>query len=196
MLVPRTKRKSGRIGSRWIRFGTYFVLSTAVPGTAMRAAEHPVPLGNKPDTTRCIGCHADKTKGKHAHFALAAWCTACPAVTQAHGVTTINLVAPSKELCFSCHAKSNEKVSHGPYGQGNCVVCHSPHSSNWTNQLLAPTQDPCMGCHVRARLKVNAKRRTAKVPWGATLTFDQPEGWQCICLDKELLSTIPSKDIL
>jgi predicted CXXCH cytochrome family protein len=118
------------------------------------------------------------------HSALAAGCTACHAVTQAHGVTTINLVAPSKELCFSCHAKSSEKVSHGPYSQGNCVVCHSPHSSNWTNQLLAPTQDLCMGCHVRGRLKVNAKRRTAKVPWGATITLDRLKGSQYIGLDQ------------
>ena len=83
---------------------------------------------------------------------------------------------PSKKLCFSCHTESSEKVLHGPYSQGNCIVCHSPHSSDQPNQLLAPTQELCMGCHLRSRLKVDAKHRTAKVPWGVTLSLDQLKG--------------------
>ena len=48
-----------------------------------------------------------------------------------------------------------------------------------------------MGCHVRSRLKVNAKNRTAKVPWGLTVTFDQLKGGQYIGLNKALHANHP-----
>jgi predicted CXXCH cytochrome family protein len=159
----------------------------------VHAAQHPVPLGKNPDTAICIACHSDKAKGKHVHSAIKMGCTACHVVSQAKGATVVKLIAPAKELCFSCHAKTSEKVLHGPYAQGNCIVCHSPHSSNWPNQLLAPTQELCMGCHVRSRLKVNAKQQTAKVPWGVTLSLNQLKGWQYIGLNKALNADHPVK---
>lgn len=191
MLVLQDERASGKGSFPWTRYAADLVLCLATLGAYARAAQHPVPLGQNPDSATCIECHADKTKGKRVHSAMAMGCNACHVVTQARDVTTINLVAPAKDLCFSCHAKSTEKILHGPYAQGNCIVCHSPHSSNWPNQLLAPTQDLCMGCHVRARLKVNTKRRIAKVPWGVTLTFDQLKGWQYIGLNKALNANHP-----
>ncbi len=166
------------------RYIITFVLCLVVLGTVAKAVQHPVQLGKNPDSAECIGCHGDISKGKHVHSALSMGCTTCHIVTSKKGVTLINLVSPADELCFTCHKKSSDKFLHGPYAQGNCVVCHSPHSSDWPDQLLASPQDICMGCHSRARLKVNEQKRTATVPWGVTLTFDQLKGWQYLNLNK------------
>jgi predicted CXXCH cytochrome family protein len=48
-----------------------------------------------------------------------------------------------------------------------------------------------MGCHVRGRLKINRQTRTATVPWGVTLTFDQLKGWQYLRLNKALTANHP-----
>jgi predicted CXXCH cytochrome family protein len=180
-----------KTSGQWARSAARYFLCLAALAAGLQGAQHPVPLGNAPNSAKCIECHADKTKGKHVHSAMAMGCTACHVVTQTKGATVINLIAPSKKLCFSCHAKSGEKVLHGPYSQGNCTVCHSPHSSGQRNQLLAPTQELCMGCHVRSRLKVDAKHRTAKVPWGVNLSLDQLKGLQSLGLNKTLDANHP-----
>jgi predicted CXXCH cytochrome family protein len=112
-------------------------------------------------------------------------------VASANGATLISLVSAADELCFTCHAKSKDAHLHAPYAQGDCTVCHSPHSSNWPDHLLASPQNICMGCHVRGRLKINRQTRTATVPWGVTLTFDQLKGWQYLRLNKALTANHP-----
>jgi predicted CXXCH cytochrome family protein len=105
--------------------------------------------------------------------------------------TIIKLVSPANVLCFTCHDKSTDAVLHGPYAQGNCIFCHSPHASDFPNQILASAQDLCMGCHVRARLKVNRLKRTATVPWGVKMKLNQLRGWQYINLNKTLTANHP-----
>jgi len=189
--TPFRKGAFGRVICRHARYVITFVLCLVVLRTLAQTAQHPVPLGKNPDSTGCIGCHGDKTKGKHVHSAIAMGCTICHEVTSAKGVTLINLVSPANELCFTCHEKSSDKYLHAPYAQGDCIVCHSPHSSDWPDQLLAAPQDICMGCHVRARLKVHNRKRTATVPWGVTLTFDQLKGCQYLGLNKALTANHP-----
>jgi predicted CXXCH cytochrome family protein len=191
MPVPRETPASITGAFQWTRHAACLLVSLTALSAGARAAQHPVPLGKNSDTASCTACHSDKATGKHVHSAIAMGCTTCHVVTQVKGVTDIKLVAPTRELCFSCHAKSSEKILHGPYAQGNCIVCHSPHSSNWPNQLLAPPQDLCMGCHVRSRLKVKVKQQTARVPWGVTLTLSQLKGWQYIGLNKRLNADHP-----
>ncbi len=148
------------------RYIPVFILCLVVLRTVAHAAQHPVPLEKNPTSAECIGCHADKSKGKYVHSAIAMGCTTCHKVTSAKGTTLITLVSPANELCFTCHKKSGEKYLHAPYAQGDCTVCHSPHASDWPDHLLAAPQDVCMGCHVRERLKVDEQNRTATVPWG------------------------------
>ena len=50
------------------------VLMFAGPASA---AKHPVPLDPKADSSTCIACHEDKTKGKAVHSAIAMGCTSC-----------------------------------------------------------------------------------------------------------------------
>jgi predicted CXXCH cytochrome family protein len=176
------------------RLTNYIALSLPllfVPRVHARPQEHPVPLGENPDPAKCVECHADKSKGEYVHTAIAMGCTTCHAVTSKKGVTAIKLVSPASELCFTCHQKSTDEVLHGPYAQGNCSFCHSPHASDFPNQILASPEDLCMGCHVRARLKVNRRKRTATAPWGVTMTLKQLKGWQYINLNKALTANHP-----
>lgn len=156
-----------------------------------RAAEHPVYLGKNPDPSVCAQCHSDKSQGKHVHSAIAMGCTTCHDVASAKGVTLITLVSPRNDLCFTCHDKSSDKVLHGPYAEGLCIACHSPHTSNYPNQLLTDQQDLCLGCHARARLKVNRRKQTVRTPWGFRLTFAQMQGWQFLNLNKALTANHP-----
>jgi len=147
----------------------------------LAAAEHPVRLEKDAD---CATCHEDKTKGKAVHTAISMGCPTCHEVKTEGDTTTVNLVSPKEELCFTCHEKSNQKVLHGPYAQGLCTACHDPHTSDFPNQLKASTQDLCLGCHGQGHLKVDQPAKTVTTPWGATLTFDQIKGMQYIGLDK------------
>ena len=156
-----------------------------------QAVEHPVPLGKNPDPSVCAQCHSDKSQGKYVHSAIAMGCTTCHDVTSAKGVTLITLVSPQNDLCFTCHEKSNDKVLHGPYAEGLCIACHSPHTGNYPNQLLADSQDLCLGCHAQARLKVNQRKQKVTTPWGVTLTFSQTQGLQFLGLNKTLTANHP-----
>ncbi len=71
-----------------------------------------------------------------------------------HASMQRNLLAePTGELCGSCHAdtiarQTNSPVVHQPVADGNCTVCHSPHSSDTDFVLNRPTViDVCAGCH-------------------------------------------------
>ena len=191
MRIPIDARLFGRGSYRAATCLAASLLCFLLLHAAAEAAQHPVPLPKNPDSAVCLGCHAGKAKGKHVHSAIAMGCTTCHAVTQQKDGTAVNLVSPAKQLCFSCHQKSTDKLLHGPYAQGNCLVCHSPHSSPWPDQLLASQQNLCMGCHVRSRLKINAKKRTVTVPWGVTLPLAQLKGAQDIGLNKALTLNHP-----
>jgi cytochrome c553 len=53
-----------------------FIVVVMLAGSAS-AAKHPVPLDPKADTSTCLACHEDKTKGKSVHSAMAMGCTSC-----------------------------------------------------------------------------------------------------------------------
>lgn len=113
-------------------------------GLRLAAEEHPVPL---PKDADCASCHDDKTKGKAVHSAIAMGCTTCHEVKTDGSTTTVSLIAPKEQLCFTCHDKSKEEVQHGPYEKGQCVTCHDPHTSDFPKQLRAEGNALCMECH-------------------------------------------------
>lgn len=91
------------------------------------ANEHPGIL-HKDDS--CSSCHADKSKGKSVHSAMAIPCTVCHVAQTQGDMTTMNLLMPKEQICFACHVKSSEIEEHSPPVKGVCVSCHDSHSSN------------------------------------------------------------------
>ncbi len=153
---------------------------------------HTVTLKADADTPACNECHSSIGKGKYVHAALMMGCPTCHQVkTNKKGVTQVTLVASVTKLCLTCHPLGDDKVQHRPYELGDCIVCHSPHASDFPAHTWVSQQDTCLGCHARARLKVNAKNKTVTVPWGVTLTFDQMQGWMYLGLDKTLTLNHP-----
>lgn len=122
------------------------------------AAQHPVPLDPNVDSAKCLECHADKTKGKSVHSAMAAGCLSCHEVRVTRGVTRVKLITTNAAaLCFTCHNDkdpANLKGKIHPPAMRDCLTCHDPHESDNKNQLLKPvsgerTQNLCLTCHVQ-----------------------------------------------
>jgi len=132
-----------------------FIAVLILAGSAF-AAKHPVPLDPKADTSTCIACHEDKTKGKSVHSAMAMGCTACHEIRNSRDATYVKLITTTPyALCFTCHADKNPTDIKGtvhPPAVRDCVKCHDPHSSDNKNQLLKATsgdekENLCLSCH-------------------------------------------------
>jgi predicted CXXCH cytochrome family protein len=120
------------------------------------AAKHPVPLDPKADTSTCLACHEDKTKGKAVHSAMAMGCTACHEIRNTKEATYVKLITTTPyALCFTCHADKNAADIKGtvhPPAVRDCLKCHDPHSSDNKFQLLKATsgdekENLCLSCH-------------------------------------------------
>ncbi|HLI62690.1 MAG TPA: cytochrome c3 family protein [Terriglobales bacterium] len=177
------------------------LISLVVVGVTLTAAQqlnvwsnggvHPVPLKANAGPKECKECHTDIGKGKYVHTAMAMGCTTCHEIQNKGGNTEVRLVSPVTQLCLTCHPLSSDKVLHGPYKAGDCVICHSPHASNFPGHTWVSTQDTCLGCHAQSRLQVHAKQETATVPWGVTLTLEQMKGCQYLELNQTLTAGHP-----
>ena len=144
---------------------------------------HPVPLNPNAPATNCLQCHSDLQKGQYVHTAMSMGCTTCHTVQTENGITRVTLTAPTDQICVTCHVLSTDKVLHGPYREGLCVACHSPHASDFPAHTWASAQDICLGCHTRSRLKVDDARQTVTTPWGQSLTLAQMKGGQYLNLN-------------
>ncbi len=130
------------------------VLIAAAPAIA---ATHPVPLDKNTDAAKCIECHADKTKGKSVHSAMAMGCLSCHELRVSKEVTRIKLTtATPVKLCIQCHGDKDASTAKGavhPPGVRDCLKCHDPHESDNKNQLLKPIggstnkDNLCLDCH-------------------------------------------------
>jgi len=144
---PKTTHKLNALGC--------FIVVVILAGHAS-AAKHPVPLDPKADSSTCIACHEDKTKGKSVHSAMAMGCTSCHEIRANKDVTRVKLITTTPyALCLTCHADKNaadiKGTVHSPAVR-DCVKCHDPHSSDNKNQLLKPTsgdekENLCLSCH-------------------------------------------------
>jgi predicted CXXCH cytochrome family protein len=151
-----------------------FVVALMLAGPAY-AAKHPVPLDPKADTATCVTCHADKTKGKSVHSAIAMGCTACHEVRNTRDATYVKLITTTPyALCFTCHADKNAAELKGtvhPPAVRDCLKCHDPHSSENKNQLLKPTsgnqkENLCLSCHKTGENVPEAGSRHAALDMG------------------------------
>jgi len=87
--VHREAQTGRRLRSAFLRIFCFVPLTICA-----QAAQHPVPLDKNVDPAKCAECHADKSKGKHVHSAIAMGCTTCHEVATAKGVLLIFLTSP------------------------------------------------------------------------------------------------------
>jgi len=128
---------------------------------------------DKPVMASCLRCHRKldpqmtaQLKGKYQHKPVKEGkCTTC------HTPHSTNfkkqLKAPERQICFSCHPKTKERIQsslyrHGPVRTNDCGQCHLVHGSdhkkllraNYTNKYSAPFKESlyalCFNCHNKA----------------------------------------------
>jgi len=95
------------------------------------SADHPA----LPKDSTCASCHVEKTKGQSVHFDFANSCTLCHVTKIEDGKTSITLVLPKEQICYSCHEKAEMQKS--PIMKGECLSCHDPHNSASPHLLRA-----------------------------------------------------------
>ena len=120
------------------------------------ADTHPVPLDKNTDSAKCLECHAEKSKGKAVHSAIAMGCTSCHEIRVNKDITRVKLTTTTTSgLCLTCHADKNaadiKGTVHSPAVR-DCVKCHDPHASDNKNQLLKASAGDektnlCLSCH-------------------------------------------------
>lgn len=168
-------------------------LAATTPATAPAAAPlHPVQLAANTEASTCLECHSYLKDGKYVHTALEMGCMVCHQIEEVSGGTSVKLLSPPNELCFTCHTKSSDPVQHLPYSQGSCIVCHSPHSSDFPAHTLAAHQDICLGCHARGLPKLNMAKKSITTPWGATFTSPKFRGVAYLGLNKTHTANHPT----
>jgi len=103
--------------------------------------------------TGCLACHANLVSQDVVHDAIKRGCDKChQANGQEHpqkGVAGFSLVTNIPALCYKCHDENNTgRVVHSPVQKGECLQCHTPHSSPESYLLKKyPTGEVCMQCH-------------------------------------------------
>lgn len=133
-----------------------FLLLVAAGARHASAGEHPGILSKDAD---CSSCHADKTRGRSVHSAMAMPCIVCHLAKTQGDMTTLNLAMPKEQICFACHQTSTAWRKHSPIVKGQCVDCHDAHrsSSRWLLREQAECLRGSSGSHHSAR-KTPAER--------------------------------------
>jgi predicted CXXCH cytochrome family protein len=113
--------------------------------------EHPFiePNELKPET--CLTCHPEKKAGKFIHSAVGMGCENCHQAISEKNKTTITLSATGGHLCAKCHEAKKGPVLHGPYKNGQCLICHDPHCSDFKAQTRSAGNSLCLECHAPKR---------------------------------------------
>lgn len=110
--------------------------SVQVSAVDSRGVEHP---GSIHADDNCSSCHADKSRGKSVHSAMALPCTVCHLAETQGDMTTLSLFMPKTKICFACHEQTLAVREHRPVANGPCLDCHDAHSSNRRTLLREPT---------------------------------------------------------
>lgn len=107
-------------------------------------------VGAKDNT--CLECHNNIMEYKQKHSPADESCEKCHTSNgQAHpkeGVKGFTFTKEMPLLCFSCHEMKVKKTLHQPSKDGQCLDCHSPHSSNNKSLLIQKkVSGLCNRCH-------------------------------------------------
>ncbi len=156
-LIPRCKLSSRRFTHRGFIPAALFSL-LGLFALPLHAGVHPVPLEKNVTGEKCLECHADKTKGKAVHSAMATGCLSCHEVRVNRDITRVKLVSATPvKVCLQCHADKDAATNtgkvHSPAVR-DCLKCHDPHQSANEKQLLKPLsggkdENLCLTCHTK-----------------------------------------------
>lgn len=133
-----------------------FALLIGLTVPRVGARTHPM-LDANTSVAKCAECHADKTKGKVVHPAMAKGCLSCHEVRVTKDVTRVKLTTTNPlGLCLSCHTDKNASTIKGDVHSPavrDCLKCHDPHRAE-NNDLLVkatsgatPQDNLCLSCH-------------------------------------------------
>ncbi|MGA8730232.1 MAG: hypothetical protein WB608_15875, partial [Terracidiphilus sp.] len=89
ILIKKAVARRGR--GLGIHVSILFALIGLLSARAV-AEVHPVPLDKNTDAAKCLECHADKTKGKSVHSAMAGGCLSCHEIRVNKDVTRVKLI--------------------------------------------------------------------------------------------------------
>ena len=100
-----------------------------------------------------VACHGNLIQNEVVHDAIKRGCEKCHQSNgQQHPQKDVKGFALAKtipSLCYTCHDENNTMTHvHPPVQKGNCLECHTPHSSPESNLLRKyPTSQVCFQCH-------------------------------------------------
>ncbi len=127
--------------------------------------EHPFIEQKEIKSETCLTCHPTKNEGRFVHSAVGLGCQSCHRAVSENNKTTINFVAVGGGLCAKCHAVKQAQFLHKPYEDGQCLICHNPHASEFKAQVRATVDSLCMSCHGMGRpdVRVNGEAQTVSL---------------------------------
>jgi predicted CXXCH cytochrome family protein len=143
---------------------------------AQTVTEHPYVAPEEIGTETCLGCHPDKKEGKFVHTAVNSGCESCHrATSEKEGKkTSVVLTVQRGELCGKCHEAKEKTVTHWPFKNEECLICHDPHASSFPRQTRAETVTLCLSCHgvKQPGVKIDKAANTVTLLSGRTSTFE------------------------
>jgi len=100
----------------------------------------------------CRECHADLFENSVVHPIMESGCQFCHTSTgEEHPGKGMGfkLTDSYPGICYECHDEKNTMASvHAPVEEGDCSVCHSPHSSPYPSLILDLfSENACLDCH-------------------------------------------------
>lgn len=100
----------------------------------------------------CTDCHSDLVSGSVKHPDLETSCDLCHASTgEEHpgDAKGFSLADEMPSLCYMCHDDLGAmEYVHYPVSEGDCMSCHSPHSTERKGLLINELSDNiCLDCH-------------------------------------------------
>jgi predicted CXXCH cytochrome family protein len=121
------------------------------PHTAAEAS-----LQRLPQKELCLSCHEEISAemnrlSNHVPF-YQGKCTKCHNPHRGERQNFLRYSLNNGDLCFSCHteekqAAANDAAAHEPFSSGDCVLCHTSHSSDFWGLLKNVSGALCQECH-------------------------------------------------
>lgn len=107
------------------------------------------------DELNCLSseCHDSYMKAENIHAAVEDGCESCHDESSKNHPkgegNEFELTNDASRLCFDCHDEPDEKLmSHEVFSSGDCISCHSPHSSDNPSLLKSENLgELCADCH-------------------------------------------------